>query len=918
MKHLFKRFLEFSSSFSRSKPPWLFLTAGVFLMFLILGLYFFVIMKDLPKAEVLKVYKPPLISFVLDRRGEIVGEFFKERRILSPYEEFPDSLVKAFVAAEDGSFFKHKGLNIKSIFRAFLANLQAGKKVQGGSTITQQAARALLLSSEKTYTRKIKEAILARRMEKTLSKEHILYLYLNQIYLGHGAYGVGMASQIYFRKKVKDLTLAESALLAGLPQAPSRFSPIYNPQKAKERQLYVLERMQAEEYISKELAEETARLDLKVFLREELSKKAPYYTETLRRLLTQKLDTEENLEDSLDEEDKDLLIKGWRIKSGMDFRLQSLAQEQMKKGLEDLDKRQGFRGPLNHFKTEEEITDFFKTEEEKILNQRQKFQIIKAEEPEVKKEEANVHETKLSALNQTLKGVVREVDDVSKQVLVQLAFKQFGFLTLEDMAWARPPDPKVYYSVSKILKPSRALKAGDLILVNIIKPEENETKKDEPANFKFFKTQNLAKTDVKFQLSLDQEPLVQGALIAFDQKTGDILAMTGGYDFDKSQFNRAYQARRQTGSIFKPLVYTSALDKGFTPVSIISDAPAVFKKGEVDLKPSAAAEAEEEENSLQKEEKWKPGNYNQRFSGDTLFRQALIQSMNVPTVKIIESVGIKWAIDYAQRLGIFSPLNPDYTLALGSSSVTLYEMTKAFSIIGRMGKNIKPILAKEVLSSEGEPVFENLSLDSHFLKEMEPISETMEQRRQKYLADQDFLEAQPVKTQPPFFFKNPEKVLSSKTAFIMHSLLEGVIKEPQGTGFSARDIGKHLAGKTGTTNGYYDAWFIGYSPEIAVGVWVGFDNEQSLGRGETGAKAALPIWREFMKPALKLFQENADFKAPEGVIFINIDNETGKLVNIDSKNIVKQAFIEGTEPTEGLEQEQEEQTEDQDFLREDL
>ena len=883
------------------------------------SMYFFFLIRGLPSVESLKDYKPPLISTVFDRKGRKIGEFFKQRRVLVPYEQFPEVLVKAFVAAEDGQFFKHKGLNIKAIFRAFLANLKAGRKVQGGSTITQQVARSLLLSSEKTYKRKFKEAVLALKIEKNLNKEEILHLYLNQIYLGHGAYGVGMAAEIYFRKKVKDLNLAECSLLAGLPQAPSRFSPIYNPGKAKERQVYVLQRMVEERYIDQEEADQINNTNLKVFLREKYHEKAPYYLETLRQSLLEKIDEEL------------LLTGGVQIKSAMDLVFQKAARKHLKEGLRALDKRQGFRGPLNHLTDSEAIQEFFKKEEEEWIEKKREYRIIY---PFEKEEEEKNNEDYLKTIEEGafLKALVKEVNDENKKVLVQLPFNFWGILPLENMKWARKPDSKTSFKFFSLKKPSLALKSGDVIQVKMERLIESEQDKKDflEADFKEdFSKAILAESHQQnkglYLLSLEQEPLVEGALIAFDQKTGDILALVGGYDFHRSQFNRAYQAARQTGSVFKPLVYLSALDKSFTPSSLITDTPVVYeeeeaedlelKKEKQEIKTSEEGDEEQEE---EEQKIWKPDNYGRRFSGDILFRNALIQSMNVPTVKIIENIGVKWVNSYARRLGVFSPLNPDYTLALGSSSVTLYEMTKVFSVIGRLGKKITPVLIHEVLDSKEEKIIGSVSMDERFLEQIQTIEEKIEAEKKKFLEEQkgeDSDNASKNLTRfPPFFFSDSDQLISEKTSFVMTSLLSAVIREPQGTGFSAQEIKVPVAGKTGTTNGYYDAWFIGYSPQIAVGVWVGFDDEKSLGRGETGAQAALPIWLGFMKEVHDE-KEKEEFKVPEGVIFINVDNETGHLVSTRSKEIVHQAFIEGTQPQE-VEKFSEE--EDQNFLREDF
>ncbi len=943
---LLKSLKKKAGSFKKATLALIFIVTGG-LVFVYAG-YLFFLVRELPSVESLKNYKPPLITTVLDREGNKVGEFFKERRILVSYSEFPKSLIQAFVSAEDGRFFEHKGVNFKAIFRAFLANLRAGKKVQGGSTITQQVARSLLLSSEKTYKRKLKEAILAMRIEKHLSKEDILYLYLNQIYLGHGAYGVGMAAEIYFRKKVKDLTIMESSLLAGLPQAPSRFSPIYNPKKAKERQVYVLQRMVEESYISSSKAEEIKTAPLKVFSRGKYHEKAPYYLETVRQLLLKKIDEEL------------LLTGGLTIKTAMQFSLQKLARKSLKAGLRELDKRQGFRGPIATME-QESLKDFFKKEEEKLIEKRREFRIIGPLEknliPQKKgREEKGMEKEEEKHLKgirpgEIFKAWVKEVDDENEQVLVQLPFQTQGVLPLENMKWARKPDPKVSFKFFSLKKPSIALKKGDLIWV---RAEENKEGSLIPADFEGQKTNPKEKASEKsprslvkkILVSLEQEPVVEGALLAFDQKTGDILALVGGYDFNRSQFNRAYQAGRQTGSVFKPIVYLSALDKGFTPATLITDAPVVYEEEEAEemLNPPQAEDTINQEEEEEESKTWKPDNYGRRFSGDILFRNALIRSMNVPTVKVIEKIGVGWVRNYAQRLGLFSPLNPDYTLALGSSSVTLYEMTKVFSILGRGGKKIIPLLLYEVGDQNRNPLLGPLSLDDRFLEELEVLEKTMEEKRQIMIQAEkeqeqkkqheqkkedppslnssaetrDPKESSPPPSFPSFFFSDPEQVISKQTAFIMTTLLKAVIREPQGTAYSAREMDWPLAGKTGTTNGYYDAWFLGYSPQIAVGVWVGFDDEKSLGRGETGARSALPIWLNFMKSAHTEELEKKDFETPEDIVFTYIDNETGGLVSSRSREIVHQAFLQGTQPKAETEFNKEKEEEDQDFLREDF
>ena len=907
---------------------------SVFLSLLFTGMvYMFFLLKNLPQLATLKDYAPPLTSVVLDRQGRQVGEFFKERRVLTEYERFPEGLKQAFVAAEDGSFFEHGGLNVKAIFRALLVNIREGRKVQGGSTITQQVARSLMLSSEKTYTRKLREAVLAVRMESRLSKEEILYLYLNQIYLGQGAYGVGMAARAYFEKSVEELTLPECALLAGLTQAPSRFSPLHNPKRAKERQVYVLGRMQEEGYITREQAHQATQQPLKIYRRKKTHQKAPYYLETLRQLLVQQLG-------------EDVFEKGGlEIHTAMDFDFQQAARRHLRKGLKELDKRRGFRGPVKNLSTEEEVQAFLKRSSERFKKPGERFYILSAlglreeQDPSPpggkdQKEGGKIFVPPLGAGFEALVSGVFE-----EGVKLQLSQGGLeGFVPVESMDWALKPKPG---EGTLPQKPSQILKTGDVVEVQVLKKLSLEEDLTHPSPLL---REELS--SVSFLLALDQEPEVEGAVLALDQKTGDIVALVGGYDFNRSQFNRVYQALRSTGSVFKPVVYTAALDGGFTPASVITDSPLVYSEDEAgerkpslakkeggqallssadqgaDLKPSVASEEGDEGEQSQK--KWKPGNYGRHFSGDILLRNALIRSINIPTVKLIENLSIDWVLDYARRLGIFSPLNPDYTLALGSSSVTLYEMTKVFSVLGRGGKNIKPLLLHRVEQSvggreESAELLSSLSLDVHFQDQIQPLKEQMHSRWEQFLSEPvlPFDEVPAKKPElPPFFFKDEGQLISEKTAFLITTLLRAAIEEPGGTGYGARDLKWPVAGKTGTTNNYYDAWFIGYSPRLVFGVWVGFDNEQSLGRGETGARAALPIWKGFMEETHK-DQEPEDFKVPAGIVFTRMDNETGSLVTPTSQKVVVQAFVEGTQPRP---EEEEEITtlQDQDFLREGL
>lgn len=847
------------------------------------------VQAGLPQLITVKDYQPLLVSQVYDRNNKKIGEFFREKRTLVPYDKIPQKLVHAFLAAEDDQFFQHKGINPQAIFRAALANLRAGRSVQGGSTITQQVAKTLMLSSEKTLTRKLRDILLALEMEKNLSKEDILFLYLNQIYFGQGAYGVEQASQVYYRKPVSKLTLPEMAILAGLPQAPSGYSPVRNPHRAKERQIYVLRRMADVGYVTKEEAEAAIKEPVKVYVRENYEEYAPFYLETVRQLLVTQLG-----EDMV-------LDKGLRIHTSLDLNKQLAAQDSVLAGLKALDKRQGYRGPLKNIPDEKDVNDFLKEAQKKLISDFTPERTIlpdgKFADIVPKKETKDAAEHPLLPpyikIKDSVQGVVTNVDDTTGLVYVRLPETQ-GLIDIDTMTWARQPDTETRSDLGAIRKPSQALKKGDVVLVKVVGDKFSSNRlTSNSANKKKAPTGPLPDFNKFLNLELDQEPLVEGALISFDQQTQDVLAMVGGSNFGKSEFNRAIQAPRQTGSAFKAIVYASALDKGYTPATPIMDAPIVYEEG------GGAGDAEGQGDP----KVWKPANHSKSFGGDILFRNALVQSLNIPTVKIIEDVGVPWAMDYAKRLGIYSPLNPDFTLALGSSSVTLYEMTKVFAEFGRLGQKISPMIIHKVEDASGKTLLQDVSLDTRFDKEIKTISDDFEQRRKTFLenASKDPKEETPktgknAKIDEHIFFQDPNQLISPKTAYVMTTLLKGVVEDPNGTGGRARNVGREVAGKTGTTNNYFDAWFIGYSPQISTGVWVGFDKEKSIGKGEVGGRAALPIWVDYMKAAHDNLPQMT-FPIPEGIVFANIDSDTGKLASAGTKKILRQAFIEGTEPT---------------------
>jgi penicillin-binding protein 1A len=736
------------------------------------GGLFLHINRQLPKITSLADYRPATVSVVYADGGEKIAEFYKERRIVLPLEVMPSMLVDAFLAAEDARFYEHSGIDLISILRAFFKNLEAGEIVQGGSTITQQVTKSFFLTPERSYTRKLKEAILAHRITKTFSKQEVLYLYLNQIYLGHGAYGVQAAAENYFGKSVEALNLAECAILAGLPQAPSRYSPYRHPERARRRQHYVLTRMVEEGFVSAAQAAEARRTPWDIKPRRNwFAEKAPFYTEHIRRYIEKKYGA-----DAINQE-------GLKIFAAVNLEMQYAARKAIGKGLQELDKRQGYRGPLRNI-AEEDREAYLK---QLTANQADEL------EP-----------------GAPIEGLVTHVNNRAKRVKVNLGATE-GLLTLADMNWARKPDPDVIYYAAKVRRPGDVLKVGDVIQVRIkAQPQEGKP----------------------WPLALEQTPVAQSALLCFEAETGFVKAMIGGRSFEESQFNRAFQSRRQPGSAFKPLIYAAAIDKGYTPATMIIDSPIVFEDTERDFT-------------------WKPKNYKEKFYGPTRLREALAKSRNVVTVKILKDIGIDYAIDYSRKMGIHSHLNRDLSMALGSSGVSLLEIVNAYSVFANQGYRVKPIFVTRIEDRDG-----------NVLEEIQP---------------------------------EKEKVIEQTTAFIINSMLESVVKE--GTGKRVKALNRPVAGKTGTTNNLYDAWFVGYTPDYITGVWVGLDEEASMGRGETGSRAASPIWLDFMQGVMA-GKPVKSFEVPEGIVFARIDAQTGLLPIPESQETIFECFKEGTEPTE--------------------
>jgi penicillin-binding protein 1A len=807
--------------------------------------FYLAFVRDLPDLRSVSDYHPPLASRVYDRNGQLIGEFFTERRRLTPLAEVPQHVVDAFVSGEDSSFFEHTGIDYTSILRAAWVNLRAGGEiVQGGSTITQQMVKGLLLSPERKLRRKVREMILARRIEERFSKEEILYLYLNQIYFGHGAYGIGEAAHTYFGKAVADLSVSEGAQLAGLPKAPSRYSPYANPEQAERRRLYVLGRMLADERIDAETYER-AVAEVPA-LREDTEREAiaaaAYFTEEVRRFL-------------FDELGGDTTLRGGLvIDTTLDASLQSAAQRAVRQGILDLDRRQGYRGHVRKTPRSEIPAEIERLARENGLlpPEAEADDTLEddAEAPEAEPWEpdevspppaagevatAEAEEPEVPA-DRVLLGVVTEVDTEAQIARVAFAPGVEGAVRLEDVAWARKSDPG---------SPSRPVKSIDRIF-----------REGDVARFRRLPPAPAEGGD--------------GALLSVDVATGDVLALVGGFDFEKSQFNRVTQARRQPGSAFKPLIYGAALARGYTPVSILYDRPVVY--------------VDETSGFV-----WRPRNYGRSFYGPITLREALVRSVNNATVHLFRDVGVDFVMNYARRIGIESPLNRDLSLALGSSGVSLLELTRAYATFPAGGRRVTPIFIRRVTDREGQVLFENVPLGDAPLAE--PGDESDE------LADVDVAAAErPGNGEPPDT-ADPDQLISPEQAYLTTALLRAVVTDPKGTGWRLRALKRPVAGKTGTTNDQGDAWFMGFSPDIMTGVWVGHDESRFLGWGETGSRAAAPIWVDYMRVALAN-RPVRDFPVPESIVFARVERKTGLLAGANSDDAVFQAFLAGTEPTE--------------------
>ena len=720
--------------------------------------------NNIPDYKFLKNYKPPVSSKVYSGNGELVADFSKEKRIFVPYNSIPKIVINSFLSAEDKNFFSHPGVDAKGVMRAVVNNVKniiSSKRLEGASTITQQVAKNFLLSNEISLNRKIKEAILAFRIERALSKERILELYLNQIYLGSGAYGVAAASLEYFDKSIKDLNYAEAALLAALPKAPSRYNPYKDIELAKFRRNLVLKNLFDNDYIDEKTYQEIKREKItlnkseKIFLED-----AQYYIEDIRKNIIETLTYDK------------VYKQGFNINTPINLKLQKIATMTLRDGLISYDKRKGWRGSLANKKYTNDWFDDLK-----------KFNLEKS-------------------INWNL-AIIKKINKFS--VEIETNNKEDGIIEYKDIIWTKKEFDQLF-------------KLGDIIYVQKIK------------NDKF---------------SLRQLPKINGGIVVMDPYTGRVLALSGGFSFKKSEFNRATQALRQPGSAFKPFIYALALENDFTPSSIILDAPLVLDQG-VDLK------------------MWKPENYGKKFYGPSTLRAGLEKSRNLMTVRIAQSLGINKIINFSKNLGIYE--NPDHLLSisLGSAETTLLKLTSAYSVFVNGGKLVSPIMIDRIQDSEGKTIFNN---EKRKCTNCDLIS---------YLSN-DY----------PNIENNYKQIFSSQTAFQMTSILEGVIQ--RGTGKKLKDLKLNIAGKTGTTNKNTDTWFIGYTSNLLIGVYVGADNPQPLGKFETGSKTALPIFKKFIKNAVKK-SDARPFKAADGITMMVIDPSTGQKADFLSKNTIIEVY----------------------------
>ena len=734
-------------------------------MLLIVVSILWIFSNNLPDYKYLKNYKAPVSSKIYSGSGELIQDFSSEKRIFIPYNSIPKKVINSFLSAEDKNFFEHPGIDAKGVLRAVIKNISNilnSKRLEGASTITQQVAKNFLLSNEVSIQRKLKEAILAFRIERSLSKERILELYLNQIYLGQGSYGIAAASLEYFDKSIDELNYEEAALLAALPKAPSRYNPYKNKKIAKFRRDLVLKNLLENKYIDKESFANLKKKEINLKKRKKIFlEDSRYYVEEVRKDIVNKLGYNKVYKDGLN------------IKTPLNLNLQEIASEVLRNGIENYDKRNGWRGPIKNIS---------------IINKKWKNSIKNDLEKKINWEIARI--TKIE----------------SSKIKIETEKNKNGSINLSNLGWVK------YNDIEKTFK------IGDIIYV----------KKINDSNY-----------------DLKQLPSVNGAIVVMDPYTGRVLALSGGFSFKKSEFNRATQALRQPGSAFKPFIYALALENGYSPSTLILDAPLVLKQG-TDLK------------------MWKPENYGKKFYGRSTLREGLEKSRNLMTVRISQDLGLSKIVEFSKSLGIYENPTELLSISLGSAETTLLKLTSAYCSFVNGGKLVNPKLIDRIQDSEGNTIFKT---EDRYCENCKNIS---------YLSDDI-----------PKIKDNFKQVFTPQTAYQITSILEGATK--RGTAKKLKDLNLDIAGKTGTTNKNTDTWFIGYTSDLVVGVYIGYDEPQTLGKFETGAKTAMPIFKSFIKKAIK--KENTrPFKVPEDITLMVVDSQTGQKVSFTSKKTIIESF----------------------------
>jgi len=809
---------------------WLFAVGSILLAAGVIYIYA-VLVPSLPSIDHLEdtQYQVPLRIY--DRNEELLAEFGEHRRIPVKFDKIPRNLINAVVAVEDDQFWHHPGVDLYALMAAVYEVVTTGNKTRGGSTITMQVARNFFLSPEQTYTRKFNEILLALKIEKELSKEKIMELYLNKIFLGHRAYGISAASQVYYDKKLADLTLAQAAMIAGLPKAPSKYNPISNPERALIRRNYILGRMRILNYIDQESLDLALSEPISAELhKSRITSESQYVSEQVRAQLFEQYGEE-------------VYKAGLKVYTTIDGELQAAANTALRRALLDYDRRHGYRGVVGHIDMSNVVDDPF--DEDLVTDDRvgglRKGIVIAINESETEGESAAVAGQVLPP------GATLLISNYEK---IHLPFKG-------GIEWARP-----FIDVDRSGAEPKAV--GDVLAVGDVVWLENRDG----------------------QWLLADVPEVEGALISLNPANGGIQAMVGGFDYFKNKFNRATQARRQPGSNFKPFIYSAALEKGYTAATIINDAPVVF-----------------DDDSL--EATWRPENYSGKVYGPTRMREALIKSRNLVSIRILQSIGLRYAINYIQRFGFEREHMPyNLSLALGSGSYSPLQVARAYAVFSNGGYLIDPYLIDRVESGSGEVIYQSRpktvcqGCEEEDLAALAAADAAAEEaadadvEAQLAAAEDSPADTAPVEaTATALEDSGPRyapRVISAQNAYIMRSIMREVVQ--RGTAVRAKALGrKDIAGKTGTTNDQIDAWFSGYNDQVVTTAWVGFDNQRSMGNRETGGRAALPMWIDFMRVALDGMPENLQ-EQPEGLVTIRIDAETGKPADANTTSSLFELF----------------------------